>query len=70
MEKSASRASPGVGSTFWFEAPFERRAGGEGAAANPAAQISEPGLRLSGLRCLVVDDSRMNREVVQRMLTS
>ena len=62
-------SQPGIGSTFWFEAPFERCAGGESAATSPAVQTSEPGLRLSGLRCLVVDDSRMNREVVQRMLT-
>ncbi|MFY9655374.1 MAG: PAS domain S-box protein [Methylocystis sp.] len=62
-------SQPGVGSMFWFEAPFERCAASEGAAANPAEEISTPGLRLSGLRCLVVDDSRMNREVVQRMLS-
>ena len=62
-------SAPGVGSTFWFEALFERSAEGRATDVAPAAASLERGRRLSGLQCLVVDDSRMNREVVQRMLT-
>ncbi len=62
-------SAPGVGSTFWFEAFFEHSAGRRATDKAPAAASLEPGMRLPGLRCLVVDDSRMNREVVQRMLT-
>ena len=60
---------PGAGSTFWFEASFERSADGRTTDSARAADSHEPGQRLSGLRCLVVDDSRMNREVLERMLT-
>ncbi|NVZ08941.1 PAS domain-containing protein [Allochromatium humboldtianum] len=57
----------GQGSTFWFELPFAR------AATDPVvpvfhAQRTESGPRLTGRRFLVVDDSAMNREVVERAL--
>ncbi len=58
----------GAGSTFWFEAPFERARGNEPLPKPfPPRPVSE-GPRLSKLHCLVVDDSRMNRDVVERML--
>ena len=60
-------STPGVGSTFWFEAPFGRSSKEPAAPAPPSPPVVEK--RLAGLRCLVVDDSRMNREVVERMLT-
>jgi len=58
----------GVGSTFWFEAPFERAQGRQGAPKSLPSQPTPVGPRLSNLHCLVVDDSRMNRDVVERML--
>jgi PAS domain S-box-containing protein len=60
----------GKGSVFWFELPFVRCEPEE--SASPAVStrqlkiLNEP--RLSGVNCLVVDDSRMNRDVVERML--
>ncbi len=59
----------GQGSTFWFELSFARAA-----ARGKEAQIapdSEPpaGPRLPGLRILVVDDSALNRDLVERLLT-
>lgn len=63
-------SAPGVGSTFWFEAPFGRSSKEPEAPAPPARPSpATEQKRLAGLRCLVVDDSRMNREVVERMLT-
>ncbi|WP_281926256.1 PAS domain S-box protein [Methylocystis bryophila] len=61
-------SAPGAGSTFWFEAVFERSVERQATSLAPAPPAFECATRLSGLRCLVVDDSRMNREVVQRML--
>ena len=64
------RSQPGLGSTFWFELPLERGAGSEPAsAAIPApAAASASGSRLAGMHVLVVDDSAMNRDLVQRAL--
>ena len=64
------RSQPGLGSTFWFELPLERVAGSEPASAAipvPAA-ASASGSRLAGMHVLVVDDSAMNRDLVQRAL--
>jgi PAS domain S-box-containing protein len=60
---------PGEGSTFWFEIPFRHAADDEVPA--PAAPVAAPptGPRLRGLRILVVDDSAMNRDLVERTLT-
>lgn len=65
----------GRGSTFWFEIPFARPDSpvvpnmdqgtalpGSGAAANPVMQFSN-------LHVLIVDDSAINRMVVQRALS-
>jgi PAS domain S-box-containing protein len=59
----------GAGSTFWFEVPFQ--CAGAEVGAPPAAK--EAAIRAAtrdfvGLRVLVVDDNRMNRFVVERML--
>jgi signal transduction histidine kinase/CheY-like chemotaxis protein len=57
----------GQGSTFWFELPFARAAT---AAIAPVPHAPRPaaGPRLAGRHLLVVDDSAMNREVVERAL--
>ena len=47
-----------VGSRFWLTVPFERGT----SEAVPSRQ------ELSGLRCLVVDDNQLNREIYQRQL--
>ncbi|MDO9598082.1 MAG: PAS domain S-box protein [Azoarcus sp.] len=58
----------GMGSTFWFELPFAR--GDENdlcaLAATPVPALSGP--RLVGAHLLVVDDSAMNRDLVERAL--
>ena len=59
----------GVGSTFWFEVSFQliaasvARLDPGGGAAKDAVPMS-----LRGLRVLVVDDSQMNLDVMQRLL--
>ena len=58
----------GVGSTFWFELPFKRSFEKEARTAAPWPRSMIEGPRLSGLHCLVVDDSRMNRDIVERTL--
>ena len=59
----------GVGSTFWFEVPFERSLQNETTPASMPEDEPKPQAgRLVGLRFLVVDDSRMNRMLVERML--
>ena len=57
----------GQGSTFWFELPFERAAT-DAIAPTPTTTRAATGLRLAGRHLLVVDDSAMNREVVERAL--
>jgi CheY-like chemotaxis protein len=58
----------GVGSTFWCELPFER-ASADDRPPDEAAPAERPsGPRLSGVHCLVVDDSPLNQEVVERAL--
>jgi PAS domain S-box-containing protein len=63
-------SEPEQGSTFWFELPFGRAAAGE-VAASPVLQHSTPpvsGPCLTGVHILVVDDSAMNRDLVERAL--
>lgn len=67
-------SQPGAGSVFWFELPFERApgetpAGREPSAPAPAAASDPAGDELAGLRVLVVDDTAINRMVVERALT-
>ena len=62
-----AESQPGQGSQFWFELPFERTA----LACEPAARRAPPGPsapRLLGAHVLVVDDSAMNRDLVERAL--
>ncbi|HRO36514.1 ATP-binding protein [Thauera sp.] len=65
-------SQPGLGSTFWFELPLERVAGSDLAGAGGGAEggVAErpAGPRLAGVQVLVVDDSAMNRDLVQRAL--
>ena len=55
----------GAGSRFWFELTCAR-AGDQ--PPLPARAADPAGPRLPGLHCLVVDDSEMNRDVVERAL--
>jgi PAS domain S-box-containing protein len=58
----------GQGSTFWFELPFERATAAELDAqrVTPTTTSFEP--RLQGAHLMVVDDSAMNRDLVERAL--
>lgn len=59
----------GEGSTFWFEIPFVWARDGEApTAAGSDAPPADEGPRLIGLRVLVVDDSALNRLLVERAL--
>lgn len=62
-----AESQPGQGSNFWFELPFERTA----LACEPSIRRVPPGPaapRLVGAHVLVVDDSAMNRDLVERAL--
>jgi CheY-like chemotaxis protein/HPt (histidine-containing phosphotransfer) domain-containing protein len=60
-------SQPGIGSTFWFELPLQRAS--EGEFVTPRATPAVPsGPRLAGAHVLVVDDSAMNRDLVERAL--
>ena len=61
-------SAPGQGSTFWFELSFGRAAAL--GVETPTAPVSElpAGPRLPGLSILVVDDSALNRDLVERLL--
>ncbi len=62
-----AESQPGQGSNFWFELPFERTA----LACEPSIRRAPPGPcapRLVGAHVLVVDDSAMNRDLVERAL--
>ncbi len=54
-------SEPGVGSTFWFEVPFEKGDAGHLVAPGRLAD-------LKGLRVLVVDDNATNRRVLSRQI--
>ena len=52
----------GKGSTFWWEAQFDKQ---------PEGQRQIPSrTNLSGLRCLIVDDNKANRDIVHHYVTS
>ena len=63
----------GRGSTFWFELSLARAGADDGALAPVAplgGTVSRPTApRLAGAHFLVVDDSAMNRDLVERALT-
>ena len=52
----------GKGSTFWWEARFEKQPAGQ----NPIPSRTN----LAGLRCLIVDDNKANRDIVHHYVTS
>ena len=54
-------SAPGMGSTFWFEVPFEK---------GDAGHLVTPGrlADLKGLRVLIVDDNATNRRVLSRQV--
>jgi PAS domain S-box-containing protein len=58
----------GVGSTFWFELPCERASANDTPPQEAAPAERWAGPCLSGVHCLVVDDSPLNLEVVERAL--
>ncbi|MGY6217042.1 PAS domain S-box protein [Methylolobus aquaticus] len=57
----------GTGSTFWFELEFEL-APLDALSSKAVVPPGPGGNRLNGLHCLVVDDSEMNRDVLERLL--
>ncbi|MHB8787287.1 MAG: ATP-binding protein [Thauera sp.] len=61
-----AQSQPGLGSLFWFELPLVPVVG---ELAAPVALVAPAdGPRLSGAHVLVVDDSAMNRDLVERAL--
>ncbi|MFM8442586.1 MAG: response regulator, partial [Methylococcus sp.] len=63
-------STPGQGSTFWIEIPFERAEEAEAGAVVPGESPPEhaKGPRLMGFRVLVVDDVALNRALVEQAL--
>ena len=57
-----------VGSTFWFEIPFQRSMEIAATSGHSLQGFSADGPRLTALRILVVDDSELNRIVISRLL--
>ncbi|WP_341676816.1 PAS domain S-box protein [Niveibacterium sp. SC-1] len=58
-------SEPGLGSCFWFELPFSLA---EARVVPPSRPARPPGPCLRGAHLLVVDDSAMNRDLVERAL--
>ncbi len=58
-------SEPGKGSTFWFTARFQAAEGADVRETTGEAQNSPA--ELKGLRVLVVDDNRTNREILNDM---
>jgi CheY-like chemotaxis protein/HPt (histidine-containing phosphotransfer) domain-containing protein len=59
----AVQSQPGSGSTFWFEIPFQN-------LPDDSTVLPTPQADLAGLRALVVDDNKTNREIVHGQVTS
>ena len=62
-------STPGQGSTFWFEVTLPRAMGSEPAEPATAPPPPNAGPRLTGLHLLAVDDSSMNRDLVEMVLS-
>ena len=62
-------STPGQGSTFWFEVTLPRAAGSEAVAHETRPVPLPAGPRLAGLHLLAVDDSAMNRDLVEMALS-
>jgi CheY-like chemotaxis protein len=56
-------STPGEGSTFWFTARFERRAG-----VAPSAPVEQTETSLHGLRVLVAEDNPVNQKLAVALL--
>ena len=62
-------STPGQGSSFWFEVTLPRATGSEAVAPETPPVAIPAGPRLTGLRVLAVDDSAMNRDLVEMALS-
>lgn len=62
-----ARSVPGTGSVFWFEIPCEVSVALNDGRQEPS--VIDGSNDLTGLRLLVVDDHRANREIVRLLLT-
>jgi hypothetical protein len=58
-----------VGTTFWCELPFDLEDHKGFVPQESSQPLQKVGPRLSGIHCLVVDDTRMNRLIVEQMLS-
>lgn len=67
--KMGVESTLGVGSTFWFELPFGLPIEKLAKRSDMANLVVRKGPRLKGLRCLVVDDTRLNRMIIEQMLS-
>ena len=63
-----AKSVPGEGSTFWCELPFSHATDEEVPAPAAPVDALPVGPRLRGLRLLAVDDSALNRDLVERAL--
>jgi len=61
-------SAPGQGSTFWFELAFPHATASAPVEQEPPPAPLAAGPRLAGLRLLAVDDSAMNRDLVEQVL--
>jgi two-component system, sensor histidine kinase and response regulator len=55
-------STPGAGSTFWFELPFENQPGIEDSSVDPQAEA------FADLRVLIVDDTATHRQILHQHL--